>query len=108
MEFTFKYRNHAEALYRALTDDAFYIAMENAVLKEESSKEAMLRYMDYSMREADLYGCLYIPPGRDYGTSVWSRPLTALLECSFSGNSRMKPWSWKSSLKMNWLTGTPS
>lgn len=70
MTYEFTYRKYAEALYHALIEDAFYIAMERS-----SSKEAMLRYYDYSMLEAQKYGELVFPESHDYGTSIWSKPI---------------------------------
>ena len=73
MSFDFRYRRHAEALYEALRDDAFYRTLEESV--EESSREAMLRYMDYSMAEGQLYGELCLLEDEEYGASVWTTPL---------------------------------
>ena len=74
MCYLFTYRQFAEALYLALLDDAFYIAMERSVV-DGSAREAMLRYMDYSMVEAQTYGRLFIPDGHEHGVSIWSLPL---------------------------------
>lgn len=75
MSYEFKYPDLSEALYHALKEDAFYIAMEQSAGGD--GKAAMLRYMDYSMREAAEFGMLYIPREHRYGVSVWSMPLTA-------------------------------
>lgn len=64
----------AEALYAALSVDPFYHTMEQS-LAEESSKEAMLCYLDYSMVESKRFGDLFIPENEAYGVSVWSKPL---------------------------------
>ena len=74
MTYRFRYRRYAEALYDALQEDAFYLTMEKSV-PGDGSKEAMVRYMDYSMAEAERYGELFVPETHDYGVSVWSRPL---------------------------------
>jgi GNAT superfamily N-acetyltransferase len=51
--------------------------MENSVKGNSiAKKEAMLRYMDYSMIEAENFGELFIPSEHQYGTSVWSKPLS--------------------------------
>lgn len=75
--YSFRYRNHAEALYQALTADAFYITMERTVTGSEAAREAMLRYLDYSMVEGETYGALTFPPRGVYGGAIWSKPLDA-------------------------------
>lgn len=79
MDYTFSYRTLAEALYLALTGDAFYVTMEQSV-KRGSPREAMIRYMDYSMVEAERYGRLMVPEQDDFGASVWAKPLEHPLE----------------------------
>ena len=79
MDYKFKYKNFAEALYEALSNDAFYITMEKSV-NNGSSKEAMLRYMDYSMLEAEKYGDLIIPEHHEHGASIWAKPLEKELD----------------------------
>ena len=71
----FKYRKYAEALYSALSEDAFYITMEASVENSDSSKEAMLSYLEFSMIEAEKCGELYIPADHEYGVSIWSKPV---------------------------------
>ena len=80
MDFKFKYRKFAEALYNSLSEDAFYITMEHSVECRDSSKEAMLMYMEFSMIEGEKYGELYIPEDHDYGVSIWTKPLNQELE----------------------------
>lgn len=80
MNFKFKYRQYAKALHSALAEDAFYIAMEASVGNSESAKEAMLRYMEFSMLEAEKSGELYIPYDHEYGVSIWSKPISHNLE----------------------------
>ena len=79
MNFKFKYREYAESLYRALSEDAFYITMEESVDNFES-KEAMVRYMEFSMIEGEKSGELYIPEDHEYGVSVWAKPINRELE----------------------------
>lgn len=75
-DYFFKYRALSEALYDALTEDAFYLAMESSVSgRADRRREAMLRYYDYSMREARRYGTLYRPNGNAFGASLWSKPV---------------------------------
>ncbi len=76
MNFKLKYRKYAEALYNALSEDAFYITMEKSIEDNKSAKEAMLRYMEFSMTEAEKGGALYIPKDHDYGVSIWEKPIT--------------------------------
>ena len=74
--YRFKYRPLSEALYEALTEDAFYIAMENSVAGSPTRrKDAMLRYYDYSLREGRKYGALFAPNGQAVGASIWSKPI---------------------------------
>ena len=79
MNYEFKYRKYAEALYDALQDNAFYITMEKSI-DNGSSKEAIIRYMDYSIIEGEKYGEIFIPEDHDYGVSVWVKPLNKKLE----------------------------
>ena len=71
----YAYREYAEALYHALVEDAFYITMEQQLGGEGEAREAMLRYLDYSMVEARDYGTLYFPETHRHGVAVWSQPL---------------------------------
>ena len=53
MPYRFTYREIAEALQAAMRDDPFFSAMERSVSQDiNEAKEAMIRYMDYSMVEA--------------------------------------------------------
>lgn len=55
MSYQYKYQNYSIALYEALLEDAFYATMEQSITDTTFGKEAMLRYMDYSMVEAKKY-----------------------------------------------------
>lgn len=77
MNFSYHYQPCALSLYQALTEDAFYLTMEASVVHKNSPREAMIRYMDYSMQEAARYGELFLPKGHDYGASVWSKPINS-------------------------------
>lgn len=79
MKYQFTYRSYAAALYEALQVDAFYTTMERSV-DNGSSREAMLRYLDYSIKEAEQYGAVVIPRDHNYGISIWSKPLDSRLE----------------------------
>ena len=76
MNYEFEYRALSETLYEALIDDAFYITMENSVAGgPDQRREAMLRYYDFSMREARKYGQLVAPDGNAFGAAIWSSQL---------------------------------
>jgi ribosomal protein S18 acetylase RimI-like enzyme len=53
--------------------------MEESVDNFES-KEAMVRYMEFSMIEREKSGELYIPEDHEYGVSVWTKPINRELE----------------------------
>lgn len=74
--YTFSYRTLSEALYQSLIDDPFYITLEKAIEGSKlEKKERMLRYMDYSMMEAEHSGQIFIPAEHNYGASIWLKPL---------------------------------
>lgn len=75
MRFEFKYKKCAEALYSALCQDAFYRTLEKSIEGPGPSKEAMVKYMDFSMVEGHQSGVLYMPENLEYGASIWSKPL---------------------------------
>ncbi len=75
--YRFAYREHAQALYDTLREDAFYITMEQSVDNADEQYEALLRYLDYSMVEADEYGMLHFPETHRQGVAIWSQPLPA-------------------------------
>lgn len=75
--YTYTNRPAAQALYRALiTEDPFYITLEQKAGPDpETAREAMVRYMDYAIREARDHGDLRLPPDGQSGAAVWSIPL---------------------------------
>jgi GNAT superfamily N-acetyltransferase len=73
--YRFAHRHYAEALYQALGEDAFYTTMEQSIAEPKQRREGLLRYLDYSMCEADEYGILHFPQTHQYGVAVWSTPL---------------------------------
>ena len=89
MDYQFKYRPLALALYEALTGDAFYVAMENSASGSPAQRrEAMLRYYDYSMQEGRRYGALFATNGRAVGASIWSKPLTGTTSQQMAGEKK--------------------
>jgi ribosomal protein S18 acetylase RimI-like enzyme len=85
MTYPFMNKEIATALYEALTEDPFYITLEQQVSQDAAAaREAMLRYMDYSMKEARAHGKLYLPADRNHGASVWSKPVDAFLDQQIS------------------------
>ncbi len=80
MTYPFMNKEIALALYEALTEDPFYITMEkHSSTDAAAAKEAMLRYMDYSMKEARTHGELRIPKNENHGASLWSKPVETAL-----------------------------
>ena len=76
MTYIFTYEKIAQALYPALLEDAFYMAMKASVKgNNPSPSQGMVRYMDYSMVEAEKFGELVLPEKGHYGASIWSKPL---------------------------------
>lgn len=75
-DYQFKYLSLAEALYEALTEDAFYTTMENSVLGDmDMRRQAMLRYYDFSLQEGRKYGDIYALDGQAVGASIWAKPV---------------------------------
>ena len=54
--------------------------MERSVPGTQSSKEAMLRYLDYSILEGKKIGELFFPNDHEYGVSVWPKPFSREME----------------------------
>lgn len=74
---TIKYLDLSSALYEALITDPFYFRLEKSVVGDkEQKREAIIRYMDYSMIEGQQFGQTFIPIDHTYGASVWLKPLT--------------------------------
>ncbi|HCY83512.1 MAG TPA: N-acetyltransferase [Desulfobacteraceae bacterium] len=74
--YTFKNRPVARALYQALTEDPFYITLEQqCASKGEQAREAMFRYYDYALAEACDHGRLTLTPDERSGAAIWSCPL---------------------------------
>ena len=89
MIYSFRYRAAAEALVGALVDDAFYQAMtESAADATGGAFEAMCRYMDFSMREADAYGRLSLAPDSSPGAAIWAVPVSAAVSAELGDAKR--------------------
>ena len=76
MSYQFRFRHFAECLYEALKEDAFYQTMEQSVEDQQNAREAMLKYLDYSISESERYGELFVPDKHQFGVSVWSKPIS--------------------------------
>ena len=76
MTYSFMNKAIAMALYEALTEDPFYITLEKrSSIDPAAAKKAMLRYLDYSMREAQAHGELCLAKDLVHGASLWSKPV---------------------------------
>lgn len=80
VNYQFKYQEISKALYEALKDDPFYIALEKSILDREHAEHKMLMYFDYSIYESQRYGEVFIPEGNVFGASLWSKPLADNVE----------------------------
>ena len=80
LSYQFQYREYAEALYSALKDDAFYVTIQRSVAGSVEGREAVLKYLDFSICEGAKYGELYCPRDTKYGLSIWSKPLESEFE----------------------------
>ena len=70
--YLYRHPHYAEALRQALFEDPFYICIESV-----AGRQALLKYLDYSIVEGQRYGESFIPQDDAYGVSVWSKPLPA-------------------------------
>lgn len=74
LERAFKHRPLSEALFLSLRDDPFYAMLEARAMAPNGSREAMLRYYDYSLLEAEDFGKLLAV--ETAGAAAWSVPLS--------------------------------
>jgi hypothetical protein len=89
VNYTCRYPAVARILYDALTDDSFYQTLESAAsVDPETARQAMLRYLDYSMIEAEEYGQLCFPADRSAGAAIWSKPLDTAIQKSLSAQKK--------------------
>ena len=89
-EYTFLNRPAAKSLYDALiTEDPFYITLEQATGKDAAAaREAMIKYMDYSMTEAQNHGDLRLTEDQESGAAIWSIPLVPDRAAALSYNKK--------------------
>jgi GNAT superfamily N-acetyltransferase len=84
-----RYPATARALYDALVDDGFYRTLESVASPDAAmAKHAMLRYLDYSMTEAEEYGRLCFPDDRSAGAAIWSLPREPAIQRSVSSRKK--------------------
>ena len=74
-KYQYTYQQLSIALYEALQGDAFYSPLEQSIADKSFAREAMLRYMDYSMVEGIRYGEVFMPENCLHGVSIWSMPI---------------------------------
>jgi len=83
-----RYPGAAGALYDSLVEDAFYATLEASVSPDpEIAKTAMLKYLDYSMTEAEAYGILLLHPDQ-LGAAIWNIPLDEALQKSVTDQKK--------------------
>ncbi|MCG8619535.1 MAG: GNAT family N-acetyltransferase [Desulfobacterales bacterium] len=83
--YTFNNREIARALYQALTEDPFYITLEqHSASDREAAREAMFRYYDYALAEARDHGRLTLTPDERSGAAIWNCPMDGGTEAELS------------------------
>jgi GNAT superfamily N-acetyltransferase len=89
MSYTCRYPAAASMLYDALAEDSFYRTLESSITSDAASaRRAMIRYLDYSMIEAETYGLLSFPTERSAGAAIWCRPLEPALQEAVSARKK--------------------
>ena len=89
MNHTCRFPDVARVLYDALAEDGFYRTLESAASADaETAQQAMIRYLDYSMIEADEYGQLCFPADRAAGAAIWSKALDTAIQKSVSAQKK--------------------
>jgi len=83
MTYECKFPKIAAALYVALLEDAFYYTLE-ASAPAETSRDAMIHYLDYSLVEAETHGVLSLADAGKLGAAAWSKPVDAELGASIA------------------------
>ncbi len=101
MRYQFTDKSIAEALYDAFQTEPFYLAIAKARdNQQESEKEALIKYFDFSIQEAKKYGVYYTKKNQAIGASLWHKPQTDDLwdEQSQAKKSFLKNYFGKKSL----------
>ena len=89
MTYPFMNKAISSALYEALTQDPFYITLEQrASIDPATAKKAMLKYMDYSMKEARAHGHLCLTKELTHGACLWSKPVDKALDLQIAKNKK--------------------
>ncbi len=89
MNYTCRYPAVARVLYDALVEDGFYRTLESAAsANAETARQAMIRYLDYSMIEAAEHGLLCFPADPSAGAAIWSKPLDSAMQKSLSAQKK--------------------
>jgi len=77
MNYHFANKSIAAALYDAFQAEPFYLAIAQARdNQQESEKDALLKYFDFSIQEAKKYGICYTKENQTIGASLWHKPQT--------------------------------
>ena len=77
MDYSFTNKSVANALYDAFQAEPFYLAIAQARdNQEESEKDALLKYFDFSIQEAKKYGIFHTLDNLEIGASIWHKPQT--------------------------------
>lgn len=89
MNYQFINKDISHALYNSLNHEPFYKVLEQSICSNPvECKEGMLKYFDFSMKEAEAYGELFIPVNKNYGASLWSKPLDETLSKQVSNEKK--------------------
>lgn len=77
MTYQFTNKKTAEALYNAFQAEPFYLAIAKARSnQQESEREALTKYFDFSIQEAKKYGNYSTLDNPLVGASLWHQPQT--------------------------------
>lgn len=88
-DYSYFNRPAAQSLYHALTPDPFYRTLEKYSSDDPGvAREAMFRYMDYSMAEARDHGRLTLTEDNATGAAVWSLPLPRSRQAHLSARKK--------------------
>lgn len=75
MEYQFYNKPVAEAIYDAFQAEPFYLAIANARTNQaESVREVLIKYFDFSIKEAQQHGVFQTIDNQAFGASIWHKP----------------------------------